>query len=60
MAQDEARGQSVLPYYVDVTAREKLAETVRRHGRADGEVDAVEQRRKADHAGGAGADTPRL
>ena len=36
VAQDEARGQSVLQYYVDATAREKLAETVRRHGRADG------------------------
>ena len=33
---DEALGQSVLPYYVDSSVRERLAETVRRTGRADG------------------------
>ena len=33
--QDAARGQSVLPYYVDGSARERLAEAVRRHGRVD-------------------------
>lgn len=35
VAQDEAVGQSVLSYYVDSAARERLAEAVRRHGRAD-------------------------
>jgi PAS domain S-box-containing protein len=35
VAQDAARGQSVLPYYVDPRARERLAEAVRRHGRVD-------------------------
>src|SRR5262245_54830596 len=35
VAQDAARGQSVLPYYVDPKARERLAEAVRRHGRVD-------------------------
>jgi len=35
VAQDAARGQSVLPYYVDASARERLADAVRRHGRVD-------------------------
>lgn len=35
VAQDAARGQSVLPYYVDAKARERLADAVRRHGRVD-------------------------
>lgn len=34
--QKEAIGQSVLPYYVDVAARERLAEAIRRHGQAEG------------------------
>ena len=34
--QTEAIGQSVLPYYVDVSARERLAEAIRRHGQAEG------------------------
>jgi len=36
VAQDEAEGQSVLPYYVDAAARQRLADAVGRSGRADG------------------------
>ena len=36
VAQDEARGQPVLEYYVDPAARQRLAELVRRDFRADG------------------------
>jgi len=36
VAQDEAEGQSVLPYYVDAAARQRLADAVGRKGRADG------------------------
>jgi PAS domain S-box-containing protein len=35
VAQDVARDQSVLSYYVDPSARERLADAVRRHGRAE-------------------------
>jgi PAS domain S-box-containing protein len=34
--QQEAIGQSVLPYYVDVKARERLADEIRRNGQAEG------------------------
>jgi PAS domain S-box-containing protein len=34
--QREAIGQSVLPYYVDVKARERLGEEIRRHGQVEG------------------------
>ena len=36
VAQDEARGQLVLDYYVDPSARQRLADLVRRDFRADG------------------------
>ncbi|MCI0433522.1 MAG: PAS domain S-box protein, partial [Gemmatimonadetes bacterium] len=36
VAQAEAIGQSVLQYYVDANARQRLADAVRRYGRAEG------------------------
>jgi PAS domain S-box-containing protein len=44
VAQDEAEGQSVLPYYVDAAARQRLADAVARKGRADAVLIHVKRR----------------